>query len=164
MKIVLGVGLLFAATLITTWPTAATCQTKRPLEVIHVGDDSAGEQLVYLLRDHFRGSASFELTPIQPLFRINVTTIDSSQITARPSTTYAVVLTYMQTDAQNAFYNEAYITSLVGSCPEHLLATCAEDLYNQSATEAELTLDDIAKFVARDTRRLAEEALARSPK
>ena len=110
---------------------------KIPLEIIHHGDDTGGEQLAFLLRDQFRASASFRVSSEDPSYRVFITSMDTSRITARASTTYAVVLTAAQTGSRFG-YPDGYVTSAVYSCPIRDLTICAREAFIGAATQLEL--------------------------
>lgn len=125
---------------------------KTPVEVVHHGDDVGGQRLAYLLRDRFRASASYEVSATNAIYRVVITSMDTTQITAGPSTTYAVVLTAAQ-NGEGFGYPEAYITSAVYSCPVRQLSECAQTVYVDAATELELA--------AKEYRDAANEAIER---
>jgi len=129
---------------------------KIPVEVIHFGDDSGGEQLAFLLRDQFRASASFRSTSEDPSYRVFITSMDSSRITVGSSTTYAIVLTAVQAGSQFG-YPEGYLNSAVYSCPLRQLTTCAREAYIAAATELELANKEYRDAANADIERMVRE-------
>ncbi|NSX31783.1 MULTISPECIES: hypothetical protein [Brevundimonas] len=125
---------------------------KLTVEIVHHGDDSGGEQFVFLLRDRFRASSSFRVSSEGPQFKLIVTSMDTTAITVGPSTTYAIVLTAPRL-GDGFGYPEGYITSAVYSCPMRSLSQCAESAYGEVGAELEL-----AEKEARDA---ANEAIER---
>ena len=151
-------SLVLVAFALTPLTVAAQGVPKRQIEIVHYGEDAIGEQIAYRLRDNFRSSASFEVVPASGLFRLYITSVDANPRSPNQVSMYAVVLTMQQENAE-AFYTQGYITSLVASCGVGQIGACAEDLYNKSAAEAELALEDIADAVNADMQRRFREAL-----
>lgn len=137
---------------------SANAQVQHDIEVVHHGSDNAGEQFVYLVRDHFRQSGLFRVQPVSPLFKVTITTLDISQVTRVPSIAYAVVLTYQQESDVPLHYEGAFITSMVATCPVTQIAECARDAYVATGTEAELTLSDRNEAMNDEMRRRYEAA------
>lgn len=125
---------------------------KLAVEIVHHGEDNGGEQFVFLLRDQFRRSASFRVSSEGPQFKLFVTSMDTTAITASPSTTYAIVLTASKA-GESFGYPEGYITSAVYSCPIRSLSECAETAYAEVGAELEMA--------EREARAAANEAIER---
>ncbi len=104
------------------------------VEVIHSGQDSVGQQLVFYYKEAIRSSASFHLTLGSTLgFRVRIVTLDPSEIKSSYSTVYSATWTWNNPEKPFDFY----LTQYVGTCGANRVRSCAEDLLVATNTELE---------------------------
>jgi hypothetical protein len=113
-------------------PQKVLAQQKIPVVVIHDGNDSVGERLVYQVKEAVRRSAGFRLVQEnEPGYRMRLITRDLNQITYKNSpvgiaTIYAVTITIKPPGQP-----EVFLVSDMANCTTNRINEVAEILVRE---------------------------------
>ena len=120
--------------------TSPAVSQEPPVKVLvaHSGDDSAGKQLAFFLKDKIRGSSTFADNSAEAAGGMGVQLITMDPNGARNQTIYSATIVL-----RTAHGLDYYMTSFVGVCGTSRLSECAQSLYADLGQQ----LEDIRKMI-----------------